>query len=173
MNFARWQSLDGFNSAPSDEVESVLFGCCSSREWAHALASQRPYASLEALYEAADAALDDLDGAEFDAALAGHPRIGERAGDAHSADSEREQAGVSESSAATLAALAAGNREYEARFGHVYLVCADGRSGEELLAVLRERLGNDPQAEWDTTRAELRKINRLRLGRLIWVEAGA
>ena len=63
-----------------------------------------------------------------------------------------------------------GNREYEARFGHVYLVCADGRSGDELLAVLRERLTNDPTREWATVREELRKINRLRLVRLIDAE---
>jgi 2-oxo-4-hydroxy-4-carboxy-5-ureidoimidazoline decarboxylase len=67
---------------------------------------------------------------------------------------------------ATLAALAEGNREYEARFGHVYLVCASGRSGEELLAVLRSRLGNDPATERRVVRAELGKINRLRLERL-------
>jgi 2-oxo-4-hydroxy-4-carboxy-5-ureidoimidazoline decarboxylase len=68
---------------------------------------------------------------------------------------------------ATLAALAEGNREYEARFGHVYLVCASGRTGEELVDVLRSRLGNDPAAERRVVREELGKINRLRLERLV------
>ena len=119
------------------------------------------------LYVAADAALDSLGDDELAAALAGHPRIGERSGGAHAAISGREQAGVATSSSGTLEALAAGNRAYEARFGHVYLVCADGRSGEELLAVLHQRLANDPAAERATTRAELGKINRLRLHRLL------
>ena len=78
--------------------------------------------------------------------------------------SRREQAGVTGDE--TLAALAAGNREYEARFGHVYLVCASGRSGEELLAVLRSRLDNDPVTERAVVREELGRINRLRLERL-------
>jgi 2-oxo-4-hydroxy-4-carboxy-5-ureidoimidazoline decarboxylase len=156
-------NLAEFNSAASGAVEAALFECCSSTEWARTVARQRPYRSPSALFAAADAALERLEDAEVHAALAGHPRIGERGG----ASSGREQAGVTESAAATLTALADGNREYEARFGHVYLVCADGRSGAELLAVLHERLRNDPAAEWSTTRAELAKINRLRLARLI------
>jgi 2-oxo-4-hydroxy-4-carboxy-5-ureidoimidazoline decarboxylase len=159
--------LAGFNAAPSDDVEAALFECCSSPHWVGAVAARRPYPSAEALFAAADAALIDLGDDELHAALAGHPRIGERAGRGHAAGSGSEQAGVARSSAATIEALAEGNRDYEARFGHVYLVCATGRSGDELLAVLRERLTNDPSTEWDTTREELRKINRLRLARLI------
>jgi 2-oxo-4-hydroxy-4-carboxy-5-ureidoimidazoline decarboxylase len=159
--------LAGFNDASADEVETALLECCASRQWAHAVAAQRPYPSADALYEAADAALNGLDAAEVAVALAGHPRIGERAGAGHAASSGREQAGVTQSSTATLTALAEGNLEYEARFGHVYIVFANGRSGEELLAVLRERLSHDPATEWAATRGELRKINRLRLSRLI------
>jgi 2-oxo-4-hydroxy-4-carboxy-5-ureidoimidazoline decarboxylase len=124
------------------------------------------------LYTVADAAVAELSDAEMDAALAGHPRIGERAGAGHAASSGREQAGVTGSAADILDALADGNRAYEARFGHVYLVCASGRSGEELLAVLRSRLTNDPVTEWTVTRAELGKINRLRLARLIGEDQG-
>lgn len=160
-------NLAEFNAAAPDVAESALFECCSSAEWARRVAGRRPYPAPSALYEAADAALDDLDDTELRAALAGHPRIGERAGPGHSASSGREQAGVARAAAATRTALAAGNATYESRFGHGYLVCADGRSGEELLAVLRARLGNDPATEWATTRRELEKINRLRLARLI------
>ncbi|MDT4919589.1 MAG: 2-oxo-4-hydroxy-4-carboxy-5-ureidoimidazoline decarboxylase, partial [Pseudonocardiales bacterium] len=135
--------LAAFNAAPAAAVEAALLECCSSAQWARAVAARRPYASGAALDEAAVAALDGLDDAELGAALAGHPRIGERAGATHAASSTREQSGVAQSSTATLAALLAGNEQYEARFGRVYLVCADGRSGEELLAVLRDRLGND------------------------------
>ena len=93
--------------------------------------------------------------------MAGHPRIGERS--THAA-SQREQSGVGDD---VRDALAEGNREYEQRFGHVYLVCASGRSGDELLAVLRSRLGNDPAHERTVVRAELGDINRLRLQRLL------
>jgi 2-oxo-4-hydroxy-4-carboxy-5-ureidoimidazoline decarboxylase len=159
--------LAGFNSAPAGDLRAALLDCCASPHWALAVAAGRPYPTPSALYEAADAALTGLDDTQLAAALAGHPRIGERAGAGHAASSGREQAGVAQSSAETLAALVDGNREYEARFGHVYLVCADGRTGEELLAVLRARLANDPIDELATTREELRKINRLRLARLI------
>jgi 2-oxo-4-hydroxy-4-carboxy-5-ureidoimidazoline decarboxylase len=165
--------LAGFNAASADDIETVLLACCSSPQWAQTVAARRPYPTAAALFEAAADAVGALDDAELQAALAGHPRIGERAGAGHSASSAGEQAGVASSEAATLAALADGNREYEARFGHVYLVCASGRSGDELLAVLRARLRNDPATEWDVTRAELAKINQLRLTKLIDAEADA
>ena len=109
---------------------------------------------------AADA-LAALSETDVDEALAGHPRIGERGG----ATSQREQSAVRGEE--TLAALAAGNRTYEERFGHVYLVAASGRSGEELLDVLRSRLLNDRDTERRVVRAELGTINRLRLDRLL------
>ena len=164
-------NLAEFNAAARDAAEAALLECCSSAGWARRVAAARPFASLDTLYEAADAALNDLDDTELQAALSGHPRIGERAGAGHAASSGREQSAVAQSSTATLDALAEGNREYEARFGHVYLVCADGRSGEDLLAVLRDRLRAEPAAEWATTRRELGKINRLRLARLIAADA--
>ncbi len=164
MMLALQQALAGFNTAPSADVESALLACCASPQWAAQVAAGRPYPSPAALYEAADEALAALDDTAFDAALAGHPRIGDRSG---SASSRREQSAVAASSDDTLAALVDGNREYEERFGQVYLVCADGRSGDELLALLRERLHNDAATELATAREELRKINRIRLSRLI------
>jgi 2-oxo-4-hydroxy-4-carboxy-5-ureidoimidazoline decarboxylase len=161
--------LTGLNTVPAADLEQALLDCCAAPRWAAALTAGRPYGSAVALYDAADTALRELDEAEIDAALAGHPRIGARPDAGHSASSGREQSGVSGASAATLAALAEGNREYEARFGQVYLVCADGRSGEELLGILRYRLHNDPATERATVRTELSKINRIRLGRLIGV----
>jgi 2-oxo-4-hydroxy-4-carboxy-5-ureidoimidazoline decarboxylase len=164
MMLAVQQALAGFNTAPAADVEAALLACCASPQWARQVAAGRPYPSPDALYAAADDALAALDDTEFSAALAGHPRIGVRA---ESGSSQREQSGVAASSDETRAALVEGNREYEARFGHVYLVCADGRSGDELLAVLHERLHNDATAEHAVAREELRKINRIRLRRLI------
>ena len=113
------------------------------------------------LHASVGAALTDADVAD---GLAGHPRIGEHTSDPRSA---REQCGVADASAEVLAELAAGNRAYEQRFGHVYVVCASGRSAEELLDVLRGRLGNDPRTERAVVRGELVAINGLRLDRML------
>ncbi|MGW5452059.1 2-oxo-4-hydroxy-4-carboxy-5-ureidoimidazoline decarboxylase [Nocardia sp. NPDC003979] len=153
--------LAGFNSLPDDAAEQALLACCSSPRWARAIAAARPYVSVVSLLDAADAALDALDEADIDAALAGHPRIGERATGA----AAHEQSGVSGDD--VRARLSEGNRAYEEKFGHIYLVCAAGRSGEELLAVLRARLDNDPTTERRVMRDELAKINRLRLTQLV------
>lgn len=156
--------LSEFNVLPPGHAAAQLAACCASPEWARRLARSRPFDSVAALHERADQVLDELDEAEVDRALAGHPRIGERS--AH-ASSRREQAGVAGADSAVLAELAAVNRTYERRFGQVYLVCADGRSGAELLAVLRRRLANDPVTERRVLRAELGRINRIRLARMV------
>jgi 2-oxo-4-hydroxy-4-carboxy-5-ureidoimidazoline decarboxylase len=153
-----------FDRLPAAEAEAALLACCASPDWARQLAADRPYGSEDALLARADAVLAGLGEAQVDLALAGHPRIGERP--LH-ASSVREQAGMAGADAETLAALAAGNRAYEERFGHVYLVCADGRPATELLAVLHARLGNDPATERVVLRGELGKINRIRLTRML------
>ena len=159
--------LAAFNALPEAEAVRVLRGCCASRRWAEQVASGRPYPTPERLYAAADGALDALDESDVDEAVAAHPRIGDRP---TAEDSRREQAGVAAASDDTRAALAEVNRAYEAKFGHVYLVCATGKSAEELLAIARERLGNDPATERRVLRRELAAINRLRLRRLIGEE---
>lgn len=163
--------LAGFNALPADEARAALLACCSSPAWAEQVASARPYDDPHHLLDVADTLLAGLDQSEVEAALAGHPRIGERAEGADAAWSRREQSGMASADEATVAAVTEGNREYERRFGHVYLVCASGRSAEELLAVLRQRLANDPLTEQAVVRAELAKINRIRLARLIGEEA--
>jgi 2-oxo-4-hydroxy-4-carboxy-5-ureidoimidazoline decarboxylase len=159
--------LDGLNALPAPDAAQVLAACCASPRWAATVAAGRPYSSPEQLYAAADDALADLDEVDIARALDGHPRIGERAEGDGGAWSRREQAGVSGARAETLRALADGNHAYEAKFGHVYLVCASGRSADELLAVLQQRLGNDPVTERAVVRRELGLINRIRLVRLV------
>ncbi len=141
------------------DAREVLLGVCSAPRWAGAVAAGRPYGSLDALQAAARAALTDAD---LDAALAGHPRIGDRVG----GRSGREQAAVAAAPDDVRAALAQGNRAYEERFGRVYLVRAAGRSAEDLLATLRRRLGNDPVTERAEALDELAAINALRLAAL-------
>jgi 2-oxo-4-hydroxy-4-carboxy-5-ureidoimidazoline decarboxylase len=157
-------TMSWFNGLSRAEAVRALRGCCDSARWAERIAAGRPYPAPDDLYAAADATLADLTEADIDEALAAHPRIGDHP---TGADSRREQAGVAGASEQTLDELADANRAYEARYGHVYLVCATGKSVDELLAIARSRLSNDPAAERRVVRDELGKINRIRLSRLL------
>ena len=140
----------------SDELEARLYTCLASRRWARAVASGEP----------AEQAMDGLTGEEWVEAMKAHPRIGDRGGDAPNS-SEREQSRAMQASAATLTALAAENRRYEERFGHVFLIFASGRSAGEILSELRRRMNNDPAAELEEAKRELREIALMRLRALV------
>jgi 2-oxo-4-hydroxy-4-carboxy-5-ureidoimidazoline decarboxylase len=155
-----------FDDLPEDDARALLLRCLSAPAWADAVLAGRPYRSPDDLLVAADRAARDLSPDDLAAALAGHPRIGERASAGHNAEaSAREQAGVASTGSADDVAerLAAGNAAYEERFGHVFLIRAAGRSGEEILAELERRLGNTPEAEQHETLDNLRQIALLRL----------
>ncbi|GAA2207248.1 2-oxo-4-hydroxy-4-carboxy-5-ureidoimidazoline decarboxylase [Nonomuraea monospora] len=158
--------LTDFNARSPAEAEADLLACCASRAFAGKVAALRPYADLGRLLDAAEATVRELAWDDVLEALSAHPRIGERASgqSRESAWSRQEQSGVEDE---LRAALADGNRAYEERFGHVYLVCATGLTGAEMLARLRERLGNDEERERDAVRAELAAITRLRLTKLL------
>lgn len=166
------QSLARLNTLPFTEAETELLRCCGSSRWARRMAEQRPFASFAELLEAADRVWWELEEEDWLEAFSRHPRIGERrapgaTGAGSASWSAQEQAGAQRAVAEVRAGLAAGNREYEQRFGHIYLVCATGRSGEEMLALLHERLGNDPATELRVAAEEQRKITHLRLQRLL------
>jgi 2-oxo-4-hydroxy-4-carboxy-5-ureidoimidazoline decarboxylase len=137
-----------------------LRACCAAPAWSAAVLAKRPFADRAAVLAAADAAARELSWADVLVALSAHPRIGERpAGDSREAAwSRREQ-----SAAGTGEALVQVNRDYEERFGHVFLIFASGRSQEEILAAARERLRNDDETERAVVRDELRKIALRRL----------
>ncbi|HEY6061016.1 MAG TPA: 2-oxo-4-hydroxy-4-carboxy-5-ureidoimidazoline decarboxylase [Gemmatimonadales bacterium] len=151
------------NALPHSEAEAVLLRCCGSRRWVERMLTGLPYASDTALLEAAEREWWTLERADWLEAFAAHPRIGERGGDAWS---RREQSGVDDAASEVRRALEQGNRNYEARFGHVYLVCATGRGAGDLLADLRRRLGGDPEEELRIAAGEQAKITALRLVRL-------
>ena len=157
-------SLETFNALPAETASKHLLACCSSERWVHNVTSSRPYASVGEALARSDESVAGLDQGDLGQALAGHPRIG--AGST-AGWSGREQAGVQGADRAMTAALAEGNEAYERRFGHIYLVCATGRSAADLLALLRERLAHDPGTEWGIVRRELGKINRIRLRQLL------
>ena len=130
------------------------------------MAAGWPYADLPALFEAADRAWSELEPSDWAEALAGHPRVGESGGSSPNA-SEREQKGVRDASVDVQTELAEANRGYEARFGHVFLIAAAGKSADEILATLRRRMDNDPVTEARVAAAEHRKIARMRLQRML------
>jgi 2-oxo-4-hydroxy-4-carboxy-5-ureidoimidazoline decarboxylase len=161
--------LTWFNELPAEEAQRTLLECCSAPRWSEPMAAARPYGSAQEAIQESTAIVANLTVTDLAEALAGHPRIGERPATMDSAAdwSRREQSGVDADDGQITWALAEANVEYEQRFGHIYLVCASGRTGKELLALLRERLQNEPEDEWQVVRTELQKINALRLGRLL------
>lgn len=159
--------IEGFNGLSERRRMDLLCEVCSSPMWARRVLAGGPFGDADALLDCSDRVLAELPDGELDAALDGHPRIGAPVSPAHSSSSAREQARVTDAGAGIRADLARQNSCYEDKFGFVYLVCASGRTAEELLAVLTERIGNDPETERRVMRSELAKINRLRLQRLL------
>ncbi|MCQ8832463.1 2-oxo-4-hydroxy-4-carboxy-5-ureidoimidazoline decarboxylase [Streptomyces malaysiensis] len=159
--------LARFNAVDDPDAAATLRTVCASRTWGAALAGGRPYATVGELLDASDAAMTGLTAADLAEAMAAHPPIGRPApGDAASA---REQNGVRDAERAELLEL---NLAYQERHGHVFLICATGRTGEEMLAALRERIHHDADTEREIVRTELGKINRIRLTRLVETLSG-
>ena len=164
--------LDQLNSLPAEKARAELVKCCGSKRWASALAEKRPFANLAELFAAADRIWWSLGRRDCLEAFRAHPKIGaKKATTARSIEARRwsaeEQSGTSCASPETIVALAQANRDYERRFGFIFIVCATGKSVEEMLGILKERLQNDPETELRIAAEEQRKITRLRLEKLL------
>ena len=159
--------LATFNAASDSQVTEHLLACCDAGTWAQAIVTDRPYETVDDLLTTAAEASRRLEPDDVDRALAAHPRIGERAagGSREAAWSRQEQSGV-RTDEQTQAALLEGNREYEERFGRVFLICATGLDAGEILQSLKRRQGNDEATEAAEVRDELGKIARVRLRKL-------
>jgi 2-oxo-4-hydroxy-4-carboxy-5-ureidoimidazoline decarboxylase len=155
-----------FDALPRATAVAALMTVCHSHRWAEAVADGRPYRDLETVQDAADEIWQHLDAADWREALDGHPRIGEQGG-ASAEFSRQEQAGMSGAAEDVRAAIAAGNRAYEDRFGHVFLISAAGRAPAEILAELERRLHNPPDVELRVAAEEHRRITRMRLAALL------
>jgi 2-oxo-4-hydroxy-4-carboxy-5-ureidoimidazoline decarboxylase len=162
-------AVPAFDQLDPARAAAVLAPCCASRRWADAVVAGRPHGDLARLTVASDTAIGTLTWADLQEALAAHPRIGATlAGSGREAAwSAQEQRAAAAAGAAERDELAAASAAYEARFGHVFLIRASGRSAAEMLAALRDRLGHDPAAEREVVRAELRGIVALRLARVL------
>lgn len=165
-------TLDELNALPEAEAAEALTTCCVAKAWVQGLLAKRPFASQEALWAAATEVEATMSRADWLEAFLGHPRIGDvaslRAKYAHTAAwASGEQAGAAEANEAVLQGLAEGNAAYEERFGHIFIVCATGKSGAEMLALLEARRGNDAEAELAIAAGEQAKISRIRLEKLL------
>jgi OHCU decarboxylase len=163
-------TLDQLNTLPSADAEFLK--CCGSTHWAHAMIQARPFATLDDVLAEAERVWWSLNEADWLEAFRAHPKIGERKAATTQSDeaqkwSAQEQSGVAQASASTISELAERNREYEDRFGFIFIVCASGKSSEEMLAIINERIRNDAETELRAAAAEQSKITRLRLERLL------
>ena len=163
-----WRRLD---LAAPDDARDLLRGCCGATAWVDRMMARRPFGSRESLVDAARDEWFALGRSDWLEAFSHHPKIGDRdslrqrfARTAHL--SEREQAGVDGASEDVLEALAEGNREYERRFGYIFIVCASGKSADEMLNLLHQRLSNPPDAEIRVAAGEQARITELRLMKL-------
>ena len=164
-------SVASVDALPAHEAAVLFASCCGSTAWVQGMIARRPFQTLTVLLREAEDLWWSLSPDDWREAFDHHPRIGEqRAAVSQSAQastwSAGEQRGVADAATNVREALVDGNREYERRFGHIYLVCATGKSAEEMLALLRERLGNDPATELRVAAGEQAKITRLRLLKL-------
>jgi OHCU decarboxylase len=164
--------LEDLNALDEEAAEREFLRCCGSSRWARKMAVERPFASVDAMVRAADAIWPRLDRLDWLEAFGAHPKIGAGgAGGAGGPDtahwSAEEQAGVSAAADATRLRLADANREYEARFGYIFIVCATGKTAGAMLELLERRLRHDPDAEIRIAAEEQRKITRLRFAKLV------
>ncbi|MFE7891458.1 2-oxo-4-hydroxy-4-carboxy-5-ureidoimidazoline decarboxylase [Streptomyces sp. NPDC057412] len=157
--------LARFNALEEQAAHAALHEVCASTAWVRRLLAARPYATPDDLYRAGDSAMAGLTADDLAEAMAGHPPIGRpRPGDPASAREQRGMAGASDDLKAEMLEL---NLAYQEKFGHVFLICATGRTGEQMRDAVKERIGNAPEQEREIVRAELGKINRIRLARLV------
>jgi OHCU decarboxylase len=166
------QSLERLNDLAADAAASEFLKCCGSPRWAHDMSAARPFHSLDEMLARADQIWWSLDQTDLLEAFRAHPKIGEtKAAAGQSAEAQKwsaqEQSGVAQASAGTISELAERNREYEDRFGFIFIVCASGKSSEEMLAIIDARLQNDAETELRAAAGEQSKITRLRLEKLL------
>jgi len=158
-------TLDELNRMPARSAADALKLCCGSRRWAEGVTACRPFLDVADLHRAADATSHTLGGEDWLEAFRSHPKIGEMKN--ISGWSEKEQQGMTSTADDVRRRLVQLNREYQDRFGFIFIICAAGKSGEEMLAQLEERIQNRPEDEMRVASAEQVKIVHLRLNKMI------
>ena len=166
-------TLYDWNQASPGEAITALISCCAAERWAAGVAALRPLASEDELFSASDRVWDTMQESDWMQAFRAHPRIGDRkpahASAQSTAWSKQEQAATTSAQTNILAELAEGNQRYEELFGFTYIVCATGKSAEEMLAILKRRLSSDRQTELCEAAEQQRQITQIRLRK--WLQA--
>ncbi len=157
-------ALHNLNKAAPLQAQSAFLRCCGSSKWAADMVSRRPYPNVRQLLEHADRVWNGLSAEDWLEAFRAHPRIGESS---ESKWSEEEQAGARLAATVTVSELATANRIYYERFGFIFIICASGRTADEMLEALRARLNNDRETELKNAAEQQRLITRLRLLKLL------
>ena len=165
-------ALSRLNRLPADEARAALGRCCGSTKWIERMVAARPFSDPARLYAVAEESWNHLSPDDWREAFGHHPRIGDmealRVRFATTREWEAgEQAGALAASEEVLEALARENREYERRFGHIFIVCATGKTAAEMLDLVRARQDNDATDELRIAAGEQAKITRLRLEKLL------
>jgi OHCU decarboxylase len=158
-------TLAELNMLPRYRAEEEFIKCCGSTGWARAMARRRPFASFDRLLKAATEIWWRLDASDWMEAFRAHPRIGERR--APTSWSAQEQSGMSRAGPSVASAIEEANHEYFAKFGFIFIICATGKSAQQMLENVRSRLANAPEAEVRVAAEEQNKIAHLRLRKLI------
>jgi OHCU decarboxylase len=164
--------LECLNSMPSAEARHELHKCCGSTNWTKHMSERRPFTTGDELLKDAEEIWWSLAPDDWLEAFRSHPKIGETKAPQHlSAEAQKwsadEQSGAATVTPDTLRALAKLNQEYQQRFGYIYIVCATGKSSEEMLANLKDRMDNAAEDELRIAAAEQAKITKLRLQKLL------
>ncbi len=166
------QSIEILNEMPAIDATAEFLKCCGSTGWAGSMAGARPFASAQAMFDKADEFFAGLSDEDWLEAFRAHPKIGEKkAATAQSTAAQKwsaqEQSQTANAALGVMDALADGNREYEKRFGFIFIVCASGKTAEEMLALLNQRLPNTAEVELHIAAQEQTKITHLRLQKLL------
>jgi len=152
------------NALSPDDAFAAFLRCCGSRRWADGMTAARPFADVPSMTTTGDVIWSALDRADWLEAFAAHPRIGDASAQKWAA---QEQAGAAAAADDVKERLAQLNRDYEARFGYIFIVCATGKSASEMLTILEGRLSNDFERELPIAAEQQRQITRLRLAKLL------
>lgn len=166
------QALSQLNTASESSAWNDLLRCCGASKWVLSMMNARPFQSTEALFARSDEAFTGLARTDWREAFAHHPKIGDIESLRSKFASTRawagnEQSGTSVASEETLQALAQGNTDYEEKFGFIFIICATGKSADEMLLALQERLSNDAATELINAAEQQKQITNLRLRKLL------
>lgn len=168
------EGLKQINNAARENAEADFLNCCGSQKWARKMVEARPFADVGALLEQAAQIWKNLESQDWLEAFAAHPKIGARTNSRQTEQfarwSHAEQSGASAAAESVISGLDEANRLYEEKFGYIFIVCATGKSAEEMLALCRRRLSNSPAAEIYNAADEQRKITEIRLKKLLEIE---